>query len=117
MRVGRLCGCEQALEGLEHLAGDLANGAVAGRARRIGWVLDGCVHIGRVSTRLNEHDLDTKLRDFVAEAFGQCLHGELAGAIDAEERKGHSAEDRADIDDQSVALRPHRWQRRAAGAQ
>src|SRR6516164_2271074 len=61
--------------------------------------------------------VDAELRDLVAEAVSERLDGKLAGAINAEERKGHAPEDRADVDDQSVTLPAHGRQYRANGAE
>jgi hypothetical protein len=44
------------------------------------------------------------LGDFVPEAVGQRFDGKLARAIDAQEGERHAAEDRADVDDQAIAL-------------
>ena len=60
-----------------------------------------------------ENDINAELGDFVPEALGQRLYGELAGSVDAEEGERHPPQDRSDVDDQTIARAPHARQDRA----
>ncbi|MNE63522.1 hypothetical protein D3C80_1588770 [compost metagenome] len=66
---------------------------------------------------LDQDGANVELPNFMVKRFGQSLQGMLAAGIKAHIRCGEEAEDRADIDDQTGVLLPHRRQYRSYHAQ
>ena len=107
VRIRCVLTLEHRAEGLDHGRGSLPDRAIGLRHFGVCGRMNPGEEVGRVSARLHLHDLDAELRDFVPEAVAQRFDCKFARAIDAQEGERHAAEDRADVDDQAIALLAH----------
>ena len=64
----------------------------------IRWLLSVVIHSGRIGAWLDEHDVDARLREFVAKAVVERFDPELAGPVDPEERVRYAADTRVLFD-------------------
>ncbi|MEJ0001067.1 MAG: hypothetical protein WDO13_19045 [Verrucomicrobiota bacterium] len=95
--IGRVFALKNAHERFEHLARNGSDFSVGFTPIAVARLLGASIHIRRIRTWLDEHDLDTKGSQLVAIAVGQRFDGVLRGSIESKERKSHSTQDRADI--------------------
>src|SRR3984885_13856250 len=105
LRIRSICALEQANEGLHNLPRNLRDLPISGSTSCICRLLRRRVHIRRMCTGLDQDNINTQLRQFVAIAVRQCLNCHLRGAVKTEERQGHSTQDRAHIDYKAGMLR------------